>query len=123
MKAFWLSFFAALFFLSSANALSPEARLADEKQEQRAMKLFLQVRCLVCNGQVVENSDTEFSFQMRQLIREKISAKKSDEEIKSELVKEFGGDILTKPDHSSNLTLWLLPMVFAVVIFLFFWWR
>lgn len=116
MKVFYLNFLAVLFFLSSAQALSPETRLADEKQEQRAMRLFLQVRCVVCGGQVIENSDTEFSFQMRQLIREKISAGKVDEEIKNELVKEFGQDILTKPDRS-NLALWLLPLAFAVILF------
>src|SRR3989338_3835817 len=94
MKNFWYSFFAVLFFCFSTYALSPEKRLDDEVQEQRAMNLFLQVRCLVCNGQVIENSDTEFAFQMRKIIREKIVTGKSDEEIKEELIRKFGKDIL-----------------------------
>ena len=119
MKIFWLKLL-FLFFLSSfAFALSPEEKLADEAQEQRAMKLFLEVRCLVCNGQVIENSDTEFSFQMRKLIRQKIAGNKSDQEIKAELVKEFGEDILTEPQNLSKFILWFLPVFFAVVALVF----
>jgi cytochrome c-type biogenesis protein CcmH len=110
-----LSILIILFFIFPALALSPEPRLADETQEKRAMQLFLEVRCLVCNGQVIENSDTEFSFAMRQLIRKKISENKSDKEIREELVKEFGDDILTKP---SSKTLWILPIVFALILLL-----
>ncbi len=110
---------AALLFFFSLNsfALTPENRLADDAQEQRAMKLFLEVRCLVCEGQVIENSNTEFSFEMRKLIREKIAAGKSDEEIKADLVKEFGKDILTYSDFGkSDFLLWLLPLAFAVAL-------
>jgi cytochrome c-type biogenesis protein CcmH/NrfF len=78
MMAFTLrSFIFLLLFLSNSNALSPETRLAKETQEQRAMNLFLQVRCLICGGQVIENSDSEFSFEMRKLIRQKIAAGKA----------------------------------------------
>lgn len=112
---------AALILFSSLTfnsfALAPENRLADDVQEQRAMKLFLEVRCLVCSGQVIENSNTEFSFEMRKLIREKIESGKSDQEIKSDLVKEFGQDILTYSDFGkNNFLLWLLPLAFAVAL-------
>jgi len=118
MKIFWLNFFTIFFVSSSAIfALSPETRLPDEAQEQRAIKLFLQVRCLVCGGQVIENSDSEFSFEMRKLIRQKISDKKTDEEIKDELVQEFGADILMEPGaKSGGLLLWLLPAAFAIIL-------
>jgi len=105
-----------LLFSFSAHALSPETRLSNEALEQRAMNLFLQVRCLICGGQVIENSNTEFSFEMRKLIRQKLSAGKSDLEIKTELKKEFGEDILTEPSSKNGgFLLWLLPMIFAAV--------
>jgi cytochrome c-type biogenesis protein CcmH len=112
MKA--LFFF--IFFSVSAFALSPENHLTNETQEQRAMKLFLQVRCLVCEGQVIESSETEFSFEMRKLIRKKISEGKSDEKIKEELVQEFGEDILLEPQYKnrSGLLLLILPIIFAI---------
>jgi cytochrome c-type biogenesis protein CcmH len=111
--------FLTLFFLFSysfaAFALTPEARLSNQDDEQRAMNLFLQVRCLVCGGQVIENSDSAFSASMRKLIREKISQNKSDAEIKAELVDEFGEDILTEVDlKNDGLLLWLLPLIFVV---------
>jgi len=114
MKIFSLSFFAALFFLTNSYALSPEIKLADEAQEQRAMNLFLEVRCLVCNGQVIENSDTEFSFEMRKLIREKIKKGESDKQIKAQLVSEFGENILTEPQNFTKIFLWLVPAIFAL---------
>ncbi len=94
-------------------ALAPEPRIPDEAKEQRAMDLFLEVRCLVCEGQVIESSNTEFSFEMRKLIRRKILEGKSDDEIRAELVQEFGEDILTGAGGSGGFLLWLLPLVFA----------
>lgn len=106
-----------LFFSGNSFALSPETHLADEAQEQRARNLFLEVRCLVCEGQVIESSATEFSFEMRKLIRKKITEGKSDKEIKDELVTEFGEDILTSTDFGkNNFMLWLLPFLFAVFL-------
>lgn len=112
-------FLTAVFLLFCFNsfALAPENHLADETQEQRAMKLFLEVRCLVCHGQVIENSSTEFAFEMRKLIRQKISNGKNDKEIKAELVKEFGNDILVYSDFGkNNFLLWLLPAALAITI-------
>ena len=106
-----------ILFSLSAFALSPEARLIDETQEQRAMQLFLEVRCLICGGQVIENSDTEFSYEMRKLIRQKISSGLTNEEIKTELVKEFGEDILTSANQkTSRFFLWCLPVFFMVIL-------
>ena len=117
MKLF-LKITAFLLFLSyNSFALSPETHLADEAQEQRARNLFLEVRCLVCEGQVIESSNTEFSLEMRKLIRRKILEGKSDEEIKTELVQEFGEDILTEISQKNNgFLLWLLPLVFGAGI-------
>jgi len=89
-----------------------------EIQEQRAQRLFLQVKCLVCEGQVIENSNTQIALQMRKLIREKIIQGLSDQEIKDFLVKNYGDEILTSPpiNHNSWL-LWFLPLI-AFVIFI-----
>lgn len=121
-KNFWLANFFLLILLlltSPSRALTPEEHLPDTTQEQRAINLFLQVRCLVCSGQVIESSNTEFSFQMRQLIRKKISQEnKTDEEIKAELTKEFGADILTEPSKTTwqGSLIWLAPLAFGVAL-------
>ncbi len=116
-----LKIFLTLFLFSLHSfALSPEEKLKNETQEQRAMAMFLEVRCLICNGQVIENSDTEFSFEMRKNIRQKILSGKSDEEIRAELVQEFGENILTKPSNRNKLLLWLLPALFALAVIFYF---
>lgn len=114
MKNFSAKFVFFFFISLSALAFSPESRLPNEADEQRARQLFLQVRCLVCNGQVIENSFTEFSYQMRQNIRVKIAAGKTNEEIKSALVEEFGDDILVAPTKKNKILLMLLPLGVAI---------
>jgi len=107
----------SVFLIYSAQALNPEMRLSNPDDENRAMNLFLQVRCLVCNGQVIENSDSKFAFYVRSLIREQISQGKSDDDIKENLVATFGEDILNQPKNSSILLLTLISLSLSAVIF------
>ena len=117
-KFFCVFFLFFLFiWLQNSQAFSPEERLPDEAQEQRAMRLFTEVKCLVCNGQSIESSNTEFSYEMRKLIRQKIANKLSDEEILAELTKEFGKDVLFSSYGSYGL--WLLIFLFSVALIVF----
>jgi len=122
MKTFLtnLFFFTFLLLANNSLALSVEEKLPNEQQEQRAMNLFLQVRCLVCNGQVIENSDAEFAFEMRKLIRKKISQNLTDEEIKKYLKDNFGNDILTEvSSENGGYFLWILPLIFTILTLFF----
>ena len=116
---FFLGFFLinSILSLNSAYALNPETRLSNQEDENRAMNLFLQVRCLVCNGQVIENSDSKFAFDVRALIREQISQGKSDDDIKENLVATFGEDILNEPKNSSILLLTFVALSLSAIIF------
>lgn len=117
MKVFLVKilFFICL-FISNSNALIVEEKLPNQQQELRAINLFLQVRCLVCNGQVIENSDAEFAFEMRKLIRKKISQNLTDEEIKEYLRENFGNDILTEINSKNGgYFLWILPIIFTIL--------
>lgn len=106
-----------LIFASNSLALSPQDRLED-KLEQRAQNLFKEVKCVVCLGQPIDESDTEFSMMMRKLIRKKILENKNDYQIKQELVLEFGDNILISPLglNRLNFIIWLLPAIFALFI-------
>jgi cytochrome c-type biogenesis protein CcmH len=117
-KKIIFTFFLFILTLNSF-AFSPEERLENAKLENRAQELFLEIRCLVCSGQVIENSDTEFSLEMRKLIRKKIIQGKTNEKIKLELVAEFGEDILTSiSGKKDQFTLYILP-IFAMIIAFF----
>ena len=101
--------------ISNCLALRPENHLL-QPEEERAHNLFLQVRCPTCSGQVIESSDSEIAYQLRKLIREKIADGLNDEQIKFYLINEFGADIITSPAlNSSNLLLWLLPIIFFII--------
>ena len=114
MRIFFL-FLVIIIYCQSALALSPEAHLPDEKLEQRAMNLFREIRCVSCSGQLIESSNSVFSVQMRRLVREKIAANESDEQIRSELRQEFGDDILISvAANGYGVWLWVLPIIFAV---------
>ncbi len=107
------------FFCLQSLALAPEQRLSNDDDEKRAFNLFTEVKCLVCEAQTIDSSNSEFAYQLRQIIRQKILEHKSDKQIKSELAGEFGDEIIA----SSNLSyktylLWLLPALAAIVGFI-----
>ena len=102
-----------------ARAIAPESRLVNQAQEERAMKLFLKIRCLTCQGQVIENSDSDFAHQIRHFVRKEIELGSSDKEIIAKLIENFGADIIADGNVKNNLFLWLMPLVFAIVLLIF----
>ena len=105
--------FFVIFFLLCGNvlALSPEERFANPKQEQQARQIFLQVKCLTCQGQVIENSDSDFAYSLRQFIRKEIANGKNEAEIKTMLIKNFGSHILISSQKKVYLVLILVPIL------------
>ena len=120
MKIFYKALFLLFLFTQNSLALSTENRLTDPALEARAMNLFLIVKCMVCNGQVIENSDTKFAHDLRQYIRQKITDGLSDEEIKSNLIEKFGDEILMEPQNSHFMIITLTAIIFTSLIFFWF---
>ena len=103
------------FLITNALAFVPEKYLP-EKQEARARELFLQIKCPICEGQVIESSETEISAQLRALIRQQISDGRSDEQINSYLVDNYGKDILNSPPiNFVGFFLWFFPLIFVLI--------
>jgi cytochrome c-type biogenesis protein CcmH len=104
------------FFCLQSLALAPEQRLENDNDEKRAFNLFTEVKCLVCEAQTIDSSSSEFAYQLRQLIRQKILDHKSDEQIKAELIDEFGDDVINSSGlNQRNYLLWLLPALFIII--------
>ena len=120
MKIFYRIFFLIFFLTQNSFALSTENRLTDPALEARAMNLFLIVKCMVCNGQVIENSDTKFAHDLRQYIRQKIIDGLSDEEIKIILAEKFGDDILMEPKTIDFLIITLFSVISSSLMFFWF---
>ena len=96
-----------LLFLLLCNALA---------EDIRAIELFKEVRCLVCQGQTIHESNAELAEDIKKLIREKISQGETDHQIKEYLVEKYGDWILMTPPFN-NLTyiLWSFPFLIMII--------
>ncbi|MBS0236679.1 MAG: cytochrome c-type biogenesis protein CcmH [Proteobacteria bacterium] len=83
------------------------APLANEMQEDRAQHLFTKVRCIVCQGESIADSQSFFAEQTRNIIRQQVQAEISDSAILLDLQQRFGDEVLMS---QSGLTLALLPL-------------
>jgi cytochrome c-type biogenesis protein CcmH len=96
-----------------------EQPLKDAFSEQRAKDIFKSIKCAVCQGQSVLDSESDFAKSVRSLVREKISAGASDEQVYDFLKSNYGEKIMFKPifDEKTAL-LWLLPFLLIFVGFI-----
>ena len=89
----------------------------DSKREQN---LFKEIRCLVCQSQTIHESNSELAEDIKLLIREKVSAGKTDHEIKQFLVEKYGEWILMTPRFNQHTyLLWIAPLIIFVIGFWF----
>jgi cytochrome c-type biogenesis protein CcmH len=108
MRAFLLAIFAA--FVASA-ALADADRLSDPALEARAVQLQKQFRCLVCQGESLDESNAPLAADLRHLIRAQIAAGQSDDAIARYLVSRYGDFILMKPPlEPGTYLLWFGPL-------------
>lgn len=93
-----------------ALAVDPAERLADPAQEERARLLSGELRCLVCQNQSIDSSDAQLAKDLRLIVRERIVAGDSDDQVRDFLVARYGEFVLLRPRaHGAGLVLWLLP--------------
>jgi cytochrome c-type biogenesis protein CcmH len=86
-------------------------QLPDPKQEARAEALMDELRCLVCQGQSIADSDAELAGDMRDLVRRRIAAGESPDAVRSWLVQRYGTWISYKPTaEPAAWPLWLAPL-------------
>jgi cytochrome c-type biogenesis protein CcmH len=106
----------ALAALSSNAAPAGATAVADTfsnpATEARARNLQRQLRCLVCQGESIDESGSPFADDVRHLVRQQIAGGKSDQQIEDFLVARYGDFILMKPPLQSNTwLLWLAPFL------------
>jgi len=89
-----------------ARAVLPDEILANTGLESRARVLSKQLRCLVCQNQSIDDSDAELARDLRILVRERLKAGDSDQQVMAFLVARYGDFVLLKPPVKP--TTWLL---------------
>ena len=110
------------FFSNNSYTVEPNEILKNQKQELRARNISKNIRCMVCQNQSIDESNSPLAKDLRILIRNKIKDGKKDEEIYKFLTDRYGDFILLKPPFKLNtLALWLLPFIFVLIgIFIVF---
>ena len=87
-------------------------QLEDPKQEAKAKALMETLRCLVCQGQSIADSDAEMAGDMRALVRERIAEGQEPEQIRAWLVERYGQWVSYKPNvEPLTWPLWAAPLL------------
>ena len=103
----------------NAFSIEPDEILSDSKLENRARNLSKGIRCLVCQNQSIDDSDSELAKDLRKIIRIKIVEGKKDKEINDFLVEKYGNFILMKPPfYSETFLLWSSPFIIVFIGFI-----
>lgn len=93
-------------------AVQPDEVLDDPALEARARTLSAEVRCLVCQNQAIDDSNAELARDLRLLVRERLVAGDSNQEVLDFLVARYGPFVLLEPPKTeSTLILWYGPAV------------
>ena len=100
LKLFYFLFFLNLLFSYNVNAQNPQV---DE--------IAKNLRCLICQGQSVYDSNSEFALSLKTLISQKLASGNSEEDIYNFLKSKYGEWIVYEPEiNKYTLLLWLLPL-------------
>ena len=98
-----------------ALAVLPGEMLSDPALEARARALSAELRCMVCQNQSIDDSDADLAHDLRVLVRERIKAGDSDEQVIDYVVSRYGEFVLLKPRFNlRNALLWTAPVVLLV---------
>ncbi|MEH6629193.1 MAG: cytochrome c-type biogenesis protein [Halopseudomonas aestusnigri] len=112
--------------ISLVQAVEPDEVLDDPVLEARAREISKEVRCLVCQNEPIDSSNADLAKELRIVVRERLVAGDSDDDVKDYLSSRYGDFVLFRPPFkASTFLLWFGPLlVFAIgVIGIFFFYR
>jgi cytochrome c-type biogenesis protein CcmH len=96
-----------------------EKRLSDPAEEARAQEIMKQLRCLVCQNQSIVDSDAGLAKDIRIIVRERILAGDTDQQVLTFMTERYGDWVLLKPHFDgATIILWLSPLLLLGVGFI-----
>jgi cytochrome c-type biogenesis protein CcmH len=102
----------SLLFAGAAFAVKPDEVLSDPVLEARARTLSEGLRCMVCQNQSIDESDADLARDLRILVRQRLVAGDSDQQVMDYIVSRYGEFVLLKPRFSlRNALLWGTPVI------------
>ena len=103
---------ALLLFALPVQAVEPDEILADPLLEERAREISAEVRCVVCQNEPIDSSNAGVARDLRILIRERLVAGDTNDEVLDFLVARYGDYVLFRPPfRPSTYALWIGPFV------------
>lgn len=91
-------------------------QLPDPAQEREARSLMDELRCLVCQGQSIADSDAEMAGDMRALVRERVARGEAASDIRAWLIERYGDYVTYDPPVSSaSAPLWIAPIALLLI--------
>lgn len=94
-----------------AAVMGLEAPLADPAAEKRAQNLFMEIKCVVCEGEPIAQSSAEVAADMRIRVRDEIAAGKTDAQIRGDFAARYGESVLLRPPAKGlGAFLWAFPL-------------
>ena len=119
MRAF--SFAVLVIFIPFVSySVEPNEVLSDPTLEERARNISKDLRCLVCQNESIDDSNASLAKDLRILVRERLVAGDSDDEVLNFIVDRYGEFALLNPRSDGfNLILWLsgpLMLIIALII-------
>jgi len=108
---------AALLLLAApAHAVDPREMLPNPALEKRARALSAELRCVVCQNQSIDDSDAALAKDLRVLIRSRITAGDTDQEVLDYVTSRYGDFVLLRPPVTgATAVLWIGPILFALL--------
>ena len=98
------------FFILSFQKLSIANNISSEVN-----KISKNLRCLICQGQSVYDSQSDFALSMKKLIKNKLEDGKSEKQIYEYLKNKYGEWIVYDPEfNKKNLMLWIFPLILFI---------
>jgi cytochrome c-type biogenesis protein CcmH len=107
---------ALLWLALPAFAVNPDEMLSDPTLEARARTISAGLRCLVCQNESIDDSDADLAHEIRVLVRERLKAGDTDDQVRQFLVDRYGEFVLLRPVIALHtLILWGAAPVILVV--------
>lgn len=102
--------------VGSAHAVRPDEMMADPALETRAREVGKELRCLVCRNQSIDDSEADLAHDLRVIVRERIAAGDSNDQVLAYVHARYGDFVLLRPPFQvDTLLLWLGPLIVLLV--------
>lgn len=107
-----LTILALIMTTAPALAVEPSEMLQDPVLEARAREISDHLRCVVCQNQTIDGSNAPLAHDMRLLVRERLLAGDTDEEVLDYIVDRYGNFVLLRPPIAADtVALWVSPFI------------